>query len=72
MQNCTQWVLYALPVVLSTAAMAGARAKWLMATDHELWRIEKCGGPIHAAMPNTAPILETLAMVLGMYHAVLD
>lgn len=27
--------------------------------------------PIHVPVPNTATILGTLAMVLGMYHAVL-
>ena len=28
--------------------------------------------PIHAAMPNTVTILDTLAIILGMYHATLD
>lgn len=43
-----------------------------MMDNIELPRIEKVVFPIYAAVPNTAIILYTMAMALGVYHTVLD
>lgn len=43
-----------------------------MVDNHRLLSLEPGGAPIHLAGPNIATILNTLAMVLGAYHAVLD
>ena len=52
--------------------MTNKKAAWLMADDHGLLRIEQVGAPVHAAVPNIATILDTLATVLGVCHAALD
>ena len=54
--------------------MAGKKVRWLMVDDCGLLRIKQCSAPapIHAAVPNMATILDTLATVLGVYHAALD
>ena len=52
--------------------MAGKKAKWLMADDCELPRMNMVAPLIHVAVPNITTILDSLAMVLGVYHTVLD
>lgn len=43
-----------------------------MADDNGLPQIEASSAAIHVAMLNTATILDTLAMILGVYHARLN
>lgn len=43
-----------------------------MSDDNGLPQIEASSAAIHVAMLNTATILDTLAMVLGVYHARLN
>lgn len=38
----------------------------------DYWKLNKVVLPIHVAVPNIDTILDTLATVLGVYHAVLD
>lgn len=44
-------------------------SSWQMTMDYR--RLNRVVLPIHVAVPNKATILDTLAMVLGMYHVVL-
>ena len=41
-----------------------------MADNRGLWRVEQA--PIHVSVPNSATVFDTLAAVLGTYHAVPD
>lgn len=50
--------------------MANKKPRQLMAEDHGLQTTEQGSAPIHVAVPNIATILDTLAMILWMYHAV--
>lgn len=43
-----------------------------MANNDGLPKTEQGSTLIHAAVPNSATILDTLATILGVYHAVLD
>ena len=51
---------------------ATKNAIWLIADDHGLPKIEQGSAPIHAAMPNLAIALDTLAVVLRVYHTILS
>lgn len=43
-----------------------------MADDQGLPKTEQGSAPIHAAVPNLAIVLDTLAVVLGVYHTILS
>ena len=52
--------------------MASQKARWLMVDDHGLLGTEQNSVPIYVTVPDMATILHSLAIVLGVYHAVLD
>lgn len=52
--------------------MASKKARWFMADDGGLPGTELGRVPHHATLPNIAILLDTLAMILEIYHVLPD
>lgn len=52
--------------------MVGMKARWLVEGVCGLPRIQQGNALIYVSVSSIATILDTLAVVLGMYHALLD